>query len=139
MSSEARIDSVLQTLRFALGGTAFVAGFDKFTNLLTDWDRYLSRPVRRNLPLQPRNFMRLVGVVEMAVGAMILGGETRVGGYLAGAWLMGISANLVSSGKYLDVAARDVNMAMAAYALARLTEVRRVARQARPFEAPRAA
>jgi hypothetical protein len=38
------------------------------------------------------------------------------------AWLLGIAANLaMHDEKYLDVAARDVNMAVAAYALARLT------------------
>lgn len=139
MKSDARINAALETLRFALGGTAIVAGLDKFTNLLVDWDKYLSPIARRNLPISPRNFMRLVGVIEMAVGAMILRRQTRVGGYVASAWLLGISANLVSSGKYLDIAARDVNLAVAAYALAKLTEARQAAEQAAPFEIERAA
>lgn len=108
-------------LRYTLGGTAFVAGLDKFTNLLTDWDRYLSPLVRERLPISDRNFMRLTGIVEMAVGAAILKGKTRAGGYIASAWLLGISANLISTGKYFDIAARDVNMAVAAFALARLS------------------
>ncbi len=139
MDSEEKIDAVVKLLRFTLGGTAFVAGLDKFTQLLTDWDRYLAPIARRNLPISPRNFMRLVGLIEMAVGATILGGETRVAGYVAGAWLLGISANLVSSGKYFDVAARDVNMAVAAFALARLTAARRASEHALPYEVPRAA
>lgn len=110
-----------EALRYTLGGTAFVAGLDKFTNLLTDWDKYLSPMVSERLPVSDRNFMRLVGVIEMAVGAAILKGKTRTGGYVAAAWLLGISANLVSSGKYFDIAARDVNMAVGAFALARLS------------------
>lgn len=134
-----KTDSALQVLRFALGGTALVAGLDKFTHVLTDWDRYLSEPARRYLPMQPRNFMRLVGIIEMSVGATILRGHTRAGGYLAGAWLLGISANLIASGRYFDIAARDVNMAVAAYALAKLTEARQAATQATPYEVSRAA
>lgn len=113
-------DLVAQALRYALGGTAFLAGADKFTHLLADWDQYLSPMVSRRLPISDRNFMRLVGVIEMAVGAAILKGNTRTGGYLAAAWLLGISGNLISTGKYFDIAARDVNMAVGAFALARL-------------------
>lgn len=114
-------DLVAQALRYALGGTAFLAGADKFTHLLADWDQYLSPMVSRRLPISDRNFMRLVGLIEMAVGASILKGNTRAGGYIAGAWLLGISGNLISSGQYFDIAARDVNMAVAAFALARLS------------------
>ena len=121
MARSGSCDLIAQALRYTLGGTAFLAGADKFTNLLADWDQYLSPMVSRRLPIGDRNFMRLVGVIEMAVGASILKGNTRAGGYIAGAWLLGISANLISSGKYLDIAARDVNMAMAAFALARLS------------------
>ena len=66
--------------------------------------------------------MRLVGVVEMVVGASILKGNTRIGGYVAAAWLLGITGNLISSGKYFDIAARDLNMAVEAFVLATLTE-----------------
>ena len=129
-----------EALRYTLGGTAFVAGLDKFTNLLTDWDRYISPMVSERLPISDRNFMRLVGIIEMAVGAAILKGKTRAGGYVAAAWLLGISANLVSSGKFFDVATRDVNMAVAAFALARLSpRARRWEQSEDEFELHRAA
>ena len=115
-----------KALQITLGTTAFVAGADKFLNLLTDWQQYLSPAAARRLPLSGKNFMRLVGLVEMGVGASILRGPTRVGAYVASAWLAGITANLLSSGKYLDVAARDANMAVAAFVLARLCERERV-------------
>jgi hypothetical protein len=66
--------------------------------------------------------MHIVGVIEMIVGLAILAGFTRIGAYVAGAWLVAIAANLVVSGHYFDVAVRDVEMAIAAFTLARLTE-----------------
>ena len=47
---------------------------------------------------------------------------TRIGSYVAGVWLLAIAGNLLASGRFLDVAVRDVEMAIAAYAAARLTE-----------------
>ena len=58
----------------------------------------------------------------MAVGAAILAGFTQLGGYVAAAWLLCIAVNLVTTGRYFDVAVRDVAMAVAAFTLARLTE-----------------
>ncbi len=120
-----RTDRILSVLRFTLSATAFVAGADKFTNLLTDWEQYLAPVAARNLPMSSRDFMRLVGVIEMVVGALILRGNSRVGGYIASAWLLAISANLIATGEYFDIAARDVNMAAAAFALAELSRGRR--------------
>ena len=124
-----KLNSAFWALKVTLGGTAFLAGLDKFTNLLTDWDKYLSPEVSDRLPVRDRNFMRAVGVVEMLVGIGILAPTTRPSSYVASAWLMAIAGNLVSSGSWFDIAVRDVNIAMAAYALARLSENR--ARQKR--------
>ncbi len=120
MSSE----KILAALRFTLGTTAFLAGTDKFTNLLTDWEQYLAPLAARKIPLSSRDFMRLTGVIEMAVGSLILSGRTRIGGYIAGVWLLAISANLVATGEYFDVAVRDANMAIAAFAMAELSRSR---------------
>lgn len=117
-------DRVLAVLRFTLGATAFVAGADKFTNLLADWEQYLAPIAIQNIPMTSRDFMRLAGVIEMLVGALILSGRTRLGGYIASAWLLCISANLIATGEYFDVAARDVNMAAAAFAMAELSRGR---------------
>jgi uncharacterized membrane protein YphA (DoxX/SURF4 family) len=117
-----------QALRFTLGGTALVAGLDKFFNLLADWEQYISPVARENLPMKDRDFMRIVGVIEMAVGGLILSGRDRVGGYAAAAWLLGIAANLVANGDY-DIAVRDVNMAVAAAALAELAAAQRRGRR----------
>ena len=73
--------------------------------------------------------MHIVGVIEMIVGLAILTKWTRVGAYVASAWLVVIAINLVSTGMFFDIAVRDVEMALAAFVLARITEVRRDALQ----------
>ncbi|MGH9460990.1 MAG: hypothetical protein ACRD1X_07205 [Vicinamibacteria bacterium] len=50
-----------------------------------------------------------------------------MGGCIAGAWLVAIAINWVSTGTFLDVAVRDLLMALAAFTLARLSEVRETA------------
>jgi hypothetical protein len=66
--------------------------------------------------------MEVVGVIEMIVGIAILTRWTRLGSYVAMAWLTCIALSLVAH--FFDVAVRDLQMAIAAYTLARLTESR---------------
>lgn len=120
MVEHAEIEKLEKMLRIALGGTAVVAGADKFFNLLTDWEKYLSPFVAENLPVAPSTFMRAVGVIEMAVGAGILLGYEKPAGYICSAWLLAITGNLLTKPEHLDVAVRDLNMAIEAFTLARL-------------------
>ena len=76
------------------------------------------------LPFSGGTFMRAVGLIEMIVGLAILKRWTRPGAYVAMAWLVAIAINLVTTGMFFDLAVRDVEIAIGAYALARLTEVR---------------
>ena len=85
---------------------------------------YLNPTVERLLPVSGATFMHIVGVIEMIVGLAILTRWTRLGSYVAMIWLVLIAVTLVSGGMFLDVAVRDLEMAIAAYTLARLTEVR---------------
>jgi uncharacterized membrane protein YphA (DoxX/SURF4 family) len=111
-------------LRVTYGVVPIAAGLDKFTNLLVDWRTYLSPLAARVLPVEPGTFMRAAGVVEIAVGLVILLGISRFGGYVAAIWLALIALNLLSSGRFLDVAVRDLAMAVGAFALGRLAEAR---------------
>jgi uncharacterized membrane protein YphA (DoxX/SURF4 family) len=115
-----RTDTAYWALRLTFGVVPIVAGLDKFTNLLADWTAYLSPLAVRLLPVSPHGFMMLVGVVEIAVGLGVLLGHARVFGWIAAAWLLCIALNLLSTGHYLDVAARDVALALSAFALAQL-------------------
>jgi hypothetical protein len=117
-----RLTAAWWALRIGLGGAAFLAGLDKFFNLLAFWPAYLSPLAAGALPMSAPTFMHVIGIIEMAVGLAILGGLTQLGGYVAAIWLLGIALNLVTTGHYFDVAVRDVEMAIAAFTLARLTE-----------------
>jgi hypothetical protein len=118
-----RLDAPWIALRYGIGLTAAVAGLDKFFNLLTDWGAYVSPTAAQLLPVSVPTFMGVVGIIELAVGAAILTGWTRLGAYVASAWLLGVAANLALGG-FFDIAVRDVVLALAAFTLARLAEVR---------------
>jgi uncharacterized membrane protein YphA (DoxX/SURF4 family) len=115
-----KLNRALWMLRLGLGATAFLAGADKFTNLLTNSPKYLAPQAKKAIPMSSRNFMRTVGIVEMLVGAGILSPKSRISSYAASLWLASIAANLWLNRDY-DVAVRDLNMALAALALAQLT------------------
>ncbi len=130
-----RLQNTWRSLKVFYGVVPIVAGLDKFTNLLTRWDQYLSPLALRIVPVSPATFMHVVGVVEIVAGLVVLSRETRVGAYVVSAWLVGIALNLISSGHFLDVAVRDLGMALGAFTLARLTEAR-VARAPDAARAP---
>jgi uncharacterized membrane protein YphA (DoxX/SURF4 family) len=128
MKQESLTGSAFWALRLGLGATAFLAGADKFTNLLTNWEQYIAPEVSKAIPMSNKNFMRVVGIIEMLVGMGILSRRDRISSYAASAWLMGIAANLVLKKDY-DIAVRDINMAIGAFALGQLSGAR-----AREFE-----
>lgn len=123
MESIEKINSPYWALRIAFGAVPFLAGLDKFFNILTHWDKYLSPLAQHLLPVSATTFMHFAGIIEMIVGIAILTRWTRLGSYVAAAWLVGIALNLLAAG-FLDVAVRDLVMAVGAYTLARLSEVR---------------
>jgi uncharacterized membrane protein YphA (DoxX/SURF4 family) len=121
---DTRLNSAFWTLRLAFGLTAFLAGLDKFLNLLTNWEQYASPLVLKMQPLSAGTLMRVAGVIEIIAGIAVLAGLTRLGGYVVAAWLTLIALTLVTTGHYFDVAVRDLVMACGAFVLARLSEVR---------------
>ena len=121
---DSRLTSAFWTLRIAFGLTAFLAGLDKFLNLLTNWEKYASPLLLDVIPLSAGTFMRVAGVVEILVGVAVLAGVTRLGGYVIAGWLTLIALSLLTTGQYFDVAVRDLVMACGAFVLARLSEVR---------------
>ena len=127
---DTRLDNPLRALQVALGLTATLAGLDKFFNILTDWSAYLSPAVASALPFSAGALMAIVGVVEIAVGVMILAIAPRIGAYVASAWLLLVAVNLALGG-YFDVAVRDVVMSLAAFTVARAVEVRSASPAAR--------
>jgi uncharacterized membrane protein YphA (DoxX/SURF4 family) len=111
------------SLRITYGLVAFLAGLDKFFHVLTNWDNYLSPAVASLVPVSAPTLMHVVGIVEMIVGLLILTRWTRIGAYVASAWLLCIAFNLVLTGSFFDVAVRDVALSVGSLTLARLSEV----------------
>ena len=110
---------------FLLLRTAFVVapvvfGVDKFTNLLTDWVRYLAPSIAHLSPFTPTTTMYAVGVVEVVAG-VVVALHPRLGGAVVALWLGGIVLNLLLLGTYYDVALRDVGLLLGAVALQRLS------------------
>jgi uncharacterized membrane protein YphA (DoxX/SURF4 family) len=121
---DSRLSSSYWALRVTFTLVPLLAGLDKFANLLTFWPHYLSPAFARVIPLAPTTFMRLVGVVEIIAGLLVASSRlTRLGAYVVMAWLICIAINLTSV-RVFDVAVRDLAMAVGAFALARLEEVR---------------
>ena len=89
-----KLNSSWWALRVGIGLAAFLAGADKFFNVLTDWGMYLSPVAEKLLPVSGETFMHLAGIVEMAVGLAILTRWTRIGAYIASVWLLLIAVNL---------------------------------------------
>lgn len=116
-----KVHSVWNLLKYTYGLVPIIAGLDKYTNVLVRWEDYLSPVVLQMVPVSGETFMHFVGIVEMVAGVIVLV-NPRFGGYLVMVWLLGIAANLLSTGRYYDIAVRDLTMAIGAYCLARLTE-----------------
>jgi uncharacterized membrane protein YphA (DoxX/SURF4 family) len=124
MQPNPRLNHAWWTLRAGLGLCAIFAGLDKFFDLLTNWEMYLNPLIPGLLQITAPTFMHIAGVVEMAVGVLIFTRFTRYAAYIIMAWLLAISASLVTQGQFLDIAVRDIELSLGAFVLAKLTEVR---------------
>ena len=111
-----------QILHWGFVAAPVIAGLDKFTELLTNWDAYLAPVFARMLGGASHGFMLVVGVVEVAAG-LLVAVRPRIGAYVVAAWLAGIIFNLLLSGQYFDVALRDFGLCLGALALGRLAQV----------------
>jgi len=120
---DSRLNSAYWALRIAIGATAFLAGLDKFFNLLVDWEKYVSPLVTKIIPLSPLTSMHVAGVIEIIAGLAVLSGVTRFAAYVVAAWLTAIALSLLTTGQYFDVAVRDLVIAVGAYVLGRLADV----------------
>lgn len=97
-----------------------LAGFDKFFYLMTNWSQYLSPLAMRILQNHDRPFMMVVGVVEIIVGiGMIF--KPKVFAYIAAVWIFLIFINLLISGRFFDIALRDIGLCLSAIALGQLS------------------
>jgi uncharacterized membrane protein YphA (DoxX/SURF4 family) len=119
-----RLEISWWALRIGLGVGPIIAGIDKYFNKLADWGMYLSPLATKIVPVSAPTFMHVVGVVEIVAGVVVLSRFTKIGSYVVMLWLLGIAVNLVTTGMFYDLAMRDVEIAIGAFALSQLTAVR---------------
>jgi hypothetical protein len=125
MESTIKNDALLQTfilLKYTFVIVPIVAGADKFTNLLTNWEKYISPSVASLLPFPTLNFMIIVGIIEIMAGFIVLK-KPEIGGYIVAAWLTLIALSLLIGFNYLDVAVRDLVMAISAFSMAKIAKI----------------
>lgn len=118
---DSQIKTVFTLLKYTYGLVPIVAGLDKFTNILTDWSQYISSGFAGILPFEARTFMIIVGVIEIIAGIMVLY-RPKIGGYVVMGWLIAIALTLLFGGHYIDVAVRDIVMAIGAFSLVKLAD-----------------
>jgi len=94
---------VFNLLKYTFVIVPIVAGLDKFTDLLADWDKYLNPSMARLLPFPVHTFMMVVGVIEIIAGILVFL-RPAIGGLIVSAWLTLIALTLLASGNFLDVA-----------------------------------
>ncbi len=122
INSNQALRPVFNIMKLTYGIVPVVAGADKFTKLLVNWENYLHPGIASMLPFTPHVFMMIVGVIEIIAGLIVLA-KPAVGAYIVSAWLTLIALTLLASGNYLDVAVRDLVMAIGAYSLARIAKI----------------
>ena len=111
----------IQTImKLTYGIVPIVAGLDKFTNLLADWPSYIHPGLLSILPVSGKAFIMVVGIIEIVAGILVFA-KPKIGAAVVCAWLVLIGVSLLASGKFLDVAVRDLVMAVGAFALVKLT------------------
>lgn len=116
------ITTAWNLLKYSYGLVVLLAGIDKIlgTNIIVDWPKYISPLAADYIPMSVRAFLVIIGIVEVVVAGLLLSRFEVLGGYLAAAWLVIISINLLLL-NYRDIAVRDILLAIGAIALVHLT------------------
>lgn len=125
MENNTKQQSLGQTfnlLKYTFVIVPIIAGADKFINLLTNWKQYVNPSIESMLPFSATTLMMIVGVVEIVAG-IIVWKKAEIGGYIVAAWLTLIAVTLLTGFNYVDVAVRDLVMAIAAFSMARISRL----------------
>lgn len=118
-----KVINIQKLLKYSYGIVVLVVALDKLlgTNFIVDWSSYVNSSVAEIIAAE--TFVIIIGIIELVVAIMLLSNWTRIAAYISAAWLVLIAINLLMLG-LIDIAARDLLLAVGAYALAQLTEVR---------------
>jgi len=108
-----------QILHAAFVVAPLLAGIDKFSKYLVDWDIYLAPQVAKMLGQHAHQFMLLVGIIEI-IAALGVAVKPRYFAWVVAVWLVAIIVNLLMCGTFFDIALRDFGLFLGALALGRL-------------------
>ncbi|HET9641441.1 MAG TPA: hypothetical protein VFP46_01150 [Candidatus Paceibacterota bacterium] len=124
MDTHARITRSWKLMRYSYGLVVLLAGLDKIlgTNIIVFWPKYISPFVAAMLPMSQHTFLLLIGIIEVVVAVLVFTRFTVLASYISAVWLILISINLLMIGGYLDIAIRDILLAIGAIATAWLGE-----------------
>jgi len=109
-------------LKFAFIVAPILAGADKFSHLLVNWDQYLPPVVNSLAGGHGHELMLAVGAIEIVAGLGVAL-KPKIFAYVVSAWLLLIIVNLLLVPGYFDVALRDLGLALGALALGRLSQI----------------
>lgn len=119
-NSQNTVNQIYNILKYIFVIVPIVAGLDKFTNILTQWDQYINPSIADMLPFSAPVFMTIIGVVEIIAGVIVLK-NSYIGGMIVAAWLALVAIAMLISG-YADIAVRDLVMATTAFSMAKLSQ-----------------
>jgi uncharacterized membrane protein YphA (DoxX/SURF4 family) len=111
-------------LRYAFGISLVLIGLDKVfhTNIVTDWEQYVSPLALSVLPISAVTLVSVLGIAEIVVGVLFFTRLSKIAAIVAIITLIAIIINLISLGLY-DIALRDALIALSAYVYILLTTV----------------
>lgn len=109
-------------LRTAYGLLFIAMGADKYLHLVLKWEGALAPGGAGLFPFHVPNLIMGLGAIEIIIGILIFTPFTALAAYIAVAWFLLITANVMALGYFFDVALRNAIMALGAYVLAQLSE-----------------
>jgi len=121
-NSQQALKQTFNLLKYTFVIVPVVAGADKFTNLLTHWEQYANPSIVSFLPISASVFMMIVGIIEIAAGIIVLK-KAEIGGYIVAGWLTVVAMTLLIGFNYVDIAVRDLVMAISALSMARISKI----------------
>ena len=114
------IRQAYKLLHFAFVLVPLLDGIDKFSNVLVNWNQYLSPWIAGRISISVHNLMQCVGLGEI-IAAIIVAIWPKVGGWILAIWFWAIILNLLSYPGYYNVALWYFGLSLGALALARLS------------------
>lgn len=117
-----KLNNTLLLLKVSYGLFFITVGIDKYLNYIVDWQKYIYPGVLEIVQVEPSLLNRGFGAIEIICGLLLLTQWARISASLVTLALLGVATNLVFLG-YLDIAARDVLLAVGAITIVLLSGV----------------